>query len=733
MKRLITLLTLLLAIGQYACRKSDNNASATTNDTPKLSLIPYRDGDLWGFAKPDGSIVVKPEYQSAYLLEDGYGRLYHEESTKLVSPEGKLLGGDDYVYISTFYHGLAAFRTKGGLSGYLNTKGEVAIAPVYDETYDFQRDFAAVRKGNQTMLIRKDGSLIKSIGNLVPMGPEPFMFSSGLAAKADPDYLLVQQPDNFLAGLADKNGNILIPATYEYLSNPIGSVLIAQMGGKAGLIRTDGSAITPREFDYMYRLDSDRFLAQKKQQFFGVIDAQGKIIVPFEYSSINDGPDGTYVCYRDEKAGLLDSKGKTIIPFEYSVLYMRHGRLIAGKDYFRIGVLTKNNEVLLPMEYDNVEPIAPDRFFVEKDGKRGLMDDKGRTLLPIEYDVMFMGGDSHEYEESAERPQHTILLFKDGRGTLYSNNGKVLSDKNWLYCGYPDRFGLVSVVDANGRDSYIAPNGRIYAKDAPLKKVTVNNVQALYEAIGNDTEITLEDGQYDLGTVSGRSDFAEIYGFEGMDDRSVIIRNVRNLHIKARNAGKAQLVTAHAFVPVLQIEASQNVSLKGLSVGHEVQPGLCEGAVLTVKNTTYLLVEDCDLYGSGTLGLEAYGSSIINLQNTTIRECTRGIVHLENISNFLANGCNFKDNGGDLMVNTLYSSNIVFNQTQFVNNRTYNEFGPYDFFRLESDYERIVLRNCTFTNCTADYVASFDKSLEETNVNRKGLKANKGLWRQKVQ
>ncbi len=59
---------------------------------PDMSLIPYRKGDLWGYAALDKSIVITPEYQEANL----------------------------------FYEGFAVVK-KGGKYGYINKAGKVVI------------------------------------------------------------------------------------------------------------------------------------------------------------------------------------------------------------------------------------------------------------------------------------------------------------------------------------------------------------------------------------------------------------------------------------------------------------------------------------------------------------------------------------------------------------------------------------------------------------------------------
>ena len=732
MKYLLLLSTLLVAFAGFSCRKSGPEGGGD-GDTAVLRIVPYREGDLWGFAKPNGKIIIQPAYQSAYLLYDGYGRIYDGEHAGLVSPEGKVLIEPKYVYISEFLNDRAVFRTHDGKSGFLDTEGKVAIEAKYDEAQPFQGDFAVVKQGEQYLLIRPDGSTIKSIGKLIPFEMEPFLVSELELTSADPDYFLVQDTEAHTSGLVNKTGDIVLEATYESLSLPVNGILAASIDGKFGLLRVDGSAVTPLEYGMLYRTGADRFIASSSEDRYGVIDSGGKVIIPFEYSSIGTGADDHFIAYRNEAAGMLDNNGQIIVPFEYATLYYRQNRLIAYNQNLRCGVISTDNQVLIPFDYDEIDVLAPNRYLVGKDGKRGIIDDKGAVLLPIEYDPAYLGGESHEYVESMERPVNVVLLFKNGVGRLFNAEGKQLSDKYWLYCGFPDQFGLTLATDANGRDNYIGPAGFIYAVDAPLKKITVNNAQALFDAIGNDTEITLENGTYDLGMVNGSSEFAAIYDFAeyNMPDRTVLIKNAVNLHIKAKNPGKAHLVTSHVFVPVLKLYGCQNISLTGLVIGHEVEPGLCEGAVIAAESVSYLHIDQCDLYGSGTVGLEASACSWLRLRNSTIRECTRGILELDNCYALLFENCTMKDNEGNHMVSVSVSHGLTFDGVQFVNNHTPKEYGPYEFFRVSQSYQSIVLKNCSFTNCSSDYYATFPAAVEEMQVDRKGLQTAKGLWLQK--
>lgn len=724
---LLFLLCMLLAFGAVTCKK--NAASSTT-----LKIIPYRDGDLWGFAKPGGKIVVPPKYENAYLYEDGYGRIFESELSGLVSPEGKVLIEPKYSYISDFRHGRAIYSNRDGKLGYLDEQGREVIPAQYDQAFGFKKGFAIVQKGNEYFLINPDGSTITSIGNKIPVEYDPFMTQESQQSEADAEFFLFMQQEPYAMGLMDKNGKEILPPKFQNLSIPVNGVIIAGQEDYAYLLKLDGTPVDNKQYMYMYRLNDNRIIAQLDEKSAGVIDNQGKTIIPFEYNSLAKGPGNTLVAYKDGKAGLIDEKDKTLVPFEYTTLYLQMNYLVAAKDDYKMGVISTTNQVLVPLEYDMVTPMAPGRFSVEKNGKRGIIAEGGKVILPLEFDAEAIGEEHHDLEGYyEEKPVVAALFFKGMQGMLYTPDGKLLSDKKFMYASLPDAMGLTYATDINGRDNVIGPDGKIYAKDPELKKVTVNNVQALYQALDNDTEITLEDGVYDLSKVQGTAPRAEIYSMAeySAPDRSLLIKNARNLHLRAKNSGKVKLVTPYEFVPVIRAEQCYNLTLTGLVIGHDVKPGLCEGAVLAPVGCNYFMVNNCDLYGSGTFGIEAEACNSMGLTNSTIRECTRGIVALTNCYNSFFENCTMKDNTGDHMVQSNASSALVFSNVTFQNNHTPKEYGPYEFFRLQDTYMAITLRNCAFANCSSDYFATHADGIEETNTNRKGLTTSKGLYRQK--
>jgi hypothetical protein len=88
------------------------------------SLVPYRKGDLWGYATREGQIVIAPAYERTYLFTgDGLGRV-----------------------------------RQNGLFGFIDGKGNMKIKAQFDEATDFETGIASVKLKGRKFCINIDGN-----------------------------------------------------------------------------------------------------------------------------------------------------------------------------------------------------------------------------------------------------------------------------------------------------------------------------------------------------------------------------------------------------------------------------------------------------------------------------------------------------------------------------------------------------------------------------------------------
>lgn len=125
---------------------------------------------------------------------------------------------------------------------------------------------------------------------------------------------------------------------------------------------------------------------------------------------------------------------------------------------------------------------------------------------------------------------------------------------------------------------------------------------------------------------------------ERNDGRQLELINVNNLTI--RGSGDCYIVVEPRYANVLNFYKCTNIMIENVTVGH-TEEGYCEGGVLFFENCENVNVKGCDLYGCGTYGLETHGVSGLIFDDTTIRDCSYGIMELHDTQFANFTNCQF--------------------------------------------------------------------------------------------
>lgn len=179
--------------------------------------------------------------------------------------------------------------------------------------------------------------------------------------------------------------------------------------------------------------------------------------------------------------------------------------------------------------------------------------------------------------------------------------------------------------------------------------VTVTTADEFLAAIAPNTEIIVDAELIDWSTANGYGKTnGEYYRWEDpFDGPELIINGVSNLTI--RGAGEDHAVNVLSAVPryayVVMFENCSNIHVNGLTVGHTEEPGSCRGGVLGFRNCQDILVEDCGLYGCGTVGVMGENSKNMQIVNNDIYECSVAGAEFTNCDDVNVDGCIIRDIG----------------------------------------------------------------------------------------
>lgn len=147
-------------------------------------------------------------------------------------------------------------------------------------------------------------------------------------------------------------------------------------------MKKSGKAIS-----YLAKDDEKRYDLTK----CGIVN-NGKVIIPFEYTDISKGsPDGNYFIVRkDEKWGLINRQNKLIIPYEYDELDYPKDNLIAAYKNEKYGMIDLDNNIVLPFEYECVVNYLPDTIVAKQKGKWGFLNLNSPKECEFKYeDVLY--------------------------------------------------------------------------------------------------------------------------------------------------------------------------------------------------------------------------------------------------------------------------------------------------------------------------------------------------------
>lgn len=310
-----------------------------------------KEGTLWGYINDDGQIAIDPRYEYAENFQenglaivqyknrsgliDRTGREKVKPAYSYIAPfsEGRAVVSDDkgytlidergtevtssrYDYLNSLHEGRALFykQTPSGpaLYGYVDAEGKEVLPAVYEDAGDFMNGTALVK------LRTREYALIDLQGNIKHTYAYPFVGSPG---------------DGLLAFQAEENGK------YGYL-NMDGSIAI-QPQFTAALPFSEGRAVIN--------------IAENYGNAYGLIDKQGKKIVPAQYYEVQQLGEGRVAL------GTPIFQDQPYRGSRYVIADAVSGRILSNHPLLGVN----NYQDGLASVYD-----AKETYFIDKSGKK---------------------------------------------------------------------------------------------------------------------------------------------------------------------------------------------------------------------------------------------------------------------------------------------------------------------------------------------------------------------------
>lgn len=253
----------------------------------------------WGYFDDEGQLAIAPEFSSAAEFSEGLAAVSQQGQYGFIDATGQIVIPAQFEAVQPFREGLAAVRRQGQW-GFIDRSGQEVIAPQFVAVAPFSEGLARIetRSGNQSHygFIDRNGQAV-----MAARFKEARSFSEGLAA------VCVEDRDSGLdrCGYINPQGDWVIEGTLGLggdFSSGVAAIRRLQRGSRVEVGYSDRNGhweIAPesltQELGGVARdlgTFVDGFASLRVGENAGIIDRQGRLVVPLKFSAIGEMAQG---------------------------------------------------------------------------------------------------------------------------------------------------------------------------------------------------------------------------------------------------------------------------------------------------------------------------------------------------------------------------------------------------------------------------------------------------------
>jgi len=213
-------------------------------------------------------------------------------------------------------------------------------------------------------------------------------------------------------------------------------------------------------------------------------------------------------------------------------------------------------------------------------------------------------------------------------------------------------------------------------KSVPKKKagdarlvIEVRTARELIAAIGSERVIRLAPGEYVLPYLrkteaKTATEYVSCPGY-------LVLHDLRNLTIEGLGEKKVQIVSEMSDAPVLVFRDSTGIELRNIEAGHTAEVCGEPADVLTIENCRDIRVEDCVLYGTGSVGLRLKDVDGFEFVNSEITDCSLGIMTVTGSRRLAFRESRFHSNRSYKGIAIRGSTDVFFGRCEMTENNAY--------------------------------------------------------------
>lgn len=504
MKKVIWVIIVVLIILIFSIYKfKEKDIYYEISNIECYNYFKYNENDKVGVIDKDGNIIIDASYDDIIIpnLEKDIFICsnFNEEKNKVVNSKNEELYAQydniepiklkNIASVLCYEKNILKYE-KDGLYGLIDFDGNVKCKNIYDNIENLQSTEGKfkVEKDGKYGIINLNGKQLVEC-NYYDIITDDYIVSD---CKYDKSGFIVSNKteDGIRYGYINYKGDKLLNTDFNEIiriNNLEEIYLIVAQNGQYGLYKNNKQIVKP-EYQSIEYCDNGGIII-KKNQNYGLINLEGKIIVDIKYESIEES--GIYLYAKNNSNNdVYDIDGNIVeINFNKKVYSTSDENYkivtLLNNDLTYYGIESKDGKSLVNTGYKYLEYLY-NGYFIAKDEseKYGVINSNGNKYIDFEYDII---------QKIKDKEMLHIMDLESKKSLIYSSKMKKICEITDAVIDVKDEY---VVINNDDEEIYIDNDGNIISSDNELIKNS--KIKNLPIEIGEYKKVqySLEDAYY---------------------------------------------------------------------------------------------------------------------------------------------------------------------------------------------------------------------------------------------
>ncbi len=415
-------------------------------------------GSKLGVLNCDGIIIVEPVYEEIGSFLHGSGWARRKDLWEYVDGRGRVVIPASFTEVKDVSpQATLTWVQKDGQWGLFSRENfTMLVKPQFDAIQALSDSASIVRKGNAFgVLSHRNGSLTVPVEatqinrlerNIIAYQHKgkwgAIQAKGNIIVPAQYDTLIMQEPRIMLVkdnmyGLADAQGRIILKPVYQQVGAFNQGVAAVRKDGKVGYVNIHGKFVIEPQYEEGLPFHKGKAIVKKAGKW-GAVSISNKSVIPAQYESLQySAVHDLFSAESNGKTTLLNAQGQLLVKDEIVKIAIEDtSKLVriwkaSGADYFN----TATKEWQTSQNFERVQPFRNGYALAGTNNQWGVIDASGKIIVPVANDTVVIH----------QQPQGPLFAIKqNGRYGLSNAIGQTLipAEYNYLEVG---TYGVVKV------------------------------------------------------------------------------------------------------------------------------------------------------------------------------------------------------------------------------------------------------------------------------------------------